>query len=385
MTENKLEFFYYINYLRALAILMVVFTHLNGLSAYLRPADFQFWGQINDIITAGKHGVSLFFVVSAYTLCRSLFLRSQESHSRLKYFIRRYFRIAPAYYLILLIIFFSVGEAIPDNFYLSSTLSWQSLLMHFSFLNGLTPAHINNFLGVEWSVAAEFLFYLLLPAYFFFILRQRRLFQALTLILTYFAAVVLACWLYLNLKTLTQLGGSFHTILIVRWCYFFIGSHFHEFTLGVVAWFILDYWKFTFNQFFVKILFYLMPLIYIVAAYAEVEYWSGYYSGLIQIGFWGLYFLLLLITFNQRPPKLNRFFNKIGELSFSIYLVHFPIFYYFSQIFYFEGISEIKILNAAIFIVTTLSATVACSFFLYHIVERFGINCGQRLTEFFDK
>src|SRR5437870_5372237 len=94
MTEERAskdpEFLPFIDVLRGIAILMVVVVHTSLSVPALSP-------KIRNVAAFGQMGVQLFFLVSAYTLARSLTLRSDESSGLARYFIRRWFRIAPLY------------------------------------------------------------------------------------------------------------------------------------------------------------------------------------------------------------------------------------------------------------------------------------------------
>ena len=84
----KLKF---IDSIRGVAILMVILVHtaqrISGL------------GVLASTITMyGQMGVQLFFIASAYTLCLSSQRRANETLPYIKFGIRRFFRIAPAYY-----------------------------------------------------------------------------------------------------------------------------------------------------------------------------------------------------------------------------------------------------------------------------------------------
>lgn len=81
----------YIDSLRGLAILAVLMVHCGqyGINKY---PDL-----IANIINTGGRGVQLFFVASAFTLFLSLARRSETVKSN--FYIRRFFRIAPMYYL----------------------------------------------------------------------------------------------------------------------------------------------------------------------------------------------------------------------------------------------------------------------------------------------
>ena len=76
----------YVDMLRGLAILAVLMVHCTqGLSAVglqHLPLNLEY------LMYAGKHGVALFFVVSSYTLMRSMNNRvNTEHHAIFKYFL----------------------------------------------------------------------------------------------------------------------------------------------------------------------------------------------------------------------------------------------------------------------------------------------------------
>jgi len=82
----------HIDSLRGIAILLVIFVH----TAQSVP-DMPRWAL--NITKYGQLGVQLFFVLSAITLIYSTQQREGESSHLKKYFIRRFFRIAPLYYV----------------------------------------------------------------------------------------------------------------------------------------------------------------------------------------------------------------------------------------------------------------------------------------------
>ena len=85
----------YIDALRGLAIIGVVISHcsLYG-SNILYPSFFS------SILANGARGVQLFYIASAFTLFLSLHNRYNKEEKAFKnFFIRRFFRIAPLYYI----------------------------------------------------------------------------------------------------------------------------------------------------------------------------------------------------------------------------------------------------------------------------------------------
>jgi peptidoglycan/LPS O-acetylase OafA/YrhL len=89
MSPAEVPKYDYIDALRGLAVLGVVSVHTTQL---VRPAS----AGLQTLASAGGSGVQLFYLASALTLFLSLDTRkSTERNSTLKFFIRRYFRIAP--------------------------------------------------------------------------------------------------------------------------------------------------------------------------------------------------------------------------------------------------------------------------------------------------
>src|SRR5688500_15882045 len=101
----------YIDALRGLAILAVVMVHAS------QYGSFDVHPILARIISEGGRGVQLFFLVSAFTLFLSYKNRSPlESHPTRNFFIRRFFRIAPMYYLG--IVYYLIQNGTGPNYWL---------------------------------------------------------------------------------------------------------------------------------------------------------------------------------------------------------------------------------------------------------------------------
>jgi peptidoglycan/LPS O-acetylase OafA/YrhL len=94
--------FKYIDALRGIAILLVMIVHT---SQYGEKSQNEFF---NSFFKFGAKGVQLFFLASAFTLFLSYNNRNREENKNVlrSFYIRRFFRIAPMYYIG--IIFFSL-------------------------------------------------------------------------------------------------------------------------------------------------------------------------------------------------------------------------------------------------------------------------------------
>lgn len=97
MNEKKANL-NYIDSLRGIAILMVVLVHT---TLNVRVTNQS----LNAIGLYGQMGVQLFFIASALTLCLSL-ERTIYTENWLGFFyLKRFFRIAPLYYLGIIVYF----------------------------------------------------------------------------------------------------------------------------------------------------------------------------------------------------------------------------------------------------------------------------------------
>lgn len=145
-----------IDALRGYAILLVMFVHAQQL---FNPASE--W--LARAASEGARGVQLFYIVSAYTLTRSLLHRMGQGGEGLwqAYAIRRFFRIAPLFYLIVLVNFLDLGLA--PRVWAPNGLTVAEVFSALVFVNAWIPNAITSVVDGGWSVAVEANFYLLLP------------------------------------------------------------------------------------------------------------------------------------------------------------------------------------------------------------------------------
>lgn len=153
--------FGYIDCLRGIAILMVIATHIKGVvpgCSALAIAATSF----------GRMGVQLFFLVSACTLYRSWQARSGEDRQTARFYIRRFFRIAPLYYFGIAL----YGASATFKYYISAgIIAWPvqydltGMLSNIALLHSFYLPANNNIVPGGWSIATEFLFYLIFPIF----------------------------------------------------------------------------------------------------------------------------------------------------------------------------------------------------------------------------
>ncbi len=147
---------------RAIACLIVIWFHI-----YRIPLDLHLWNPspfahpLRDaFLNFGKHGVTLFFVLSGFLLflpfARALLFAKTWPSIR-QFYTKRVWRILPAYYLslILIVLFLQRQYLQPQH--------WQELALFFTFFMDSSQATFKQLNAPFWTLAIEWQYYLLLP------------------------------------------------------------------------------------------------------------------------------------------------------------------------------------------------------------------------------
>ncbi len=164
----------YIDALRGYAILLVIAVHS---SQYFNDLPYA----VRTLADQGARGVQLFFVASAMTLCMSWQARNDGP---LPFYIRRFFRIAPMFYLSIPLFLWARG--FEPSIYAPDGIGWRHIAMAATFTHGFMPDTITSVVPGSWSIADEMMFYAILPLLMLGLDRVRFLTAAL--------AVMVAIW-----------------------------------------------------------------------------------------------------------------------------------------------------------------------------------------------
>lgn len=158
----------FINLFRALAAFWVLAAHA------------QIWGGYPWLsIPSAKLAVDLFMIVSGFLMVATTRGRLPDTRERVRFWTRRFFRIAPAFYCALALIVMGAGIFLPGLAQLQAmnpgqwraggqydaTLihySASNIAQHASFLSGLSPTPPESGLP-DWSLSLEMQFYALFP------------------------------------------------------------------------------------------------------------------------------------------------------------------------------------------------------------------------------
>ena len=140
--------------LRGMAILCVIGVH----TVQTFPTQFNCFDRILEL---GRFGVQLFFFVSALTMCYMWSLRNGEAHQVGKFYIRRFLRIAPLFWIA--IPAYLWFNRVDGNYWIHESISLHQIILTATFLHGFLPDSINSIVPGGWSIAVEMTFYLIFP------------------------------------------------------------------------------------------------------------------------------------------------------------------------------------------------------------------------------
>ncbi|MBD2570544.1 acyltransferase family protein [Anabaena lutea] len=355
----------HIDALRGIAVLLVILVHtndsVNGVSSPL--LYFSKYGQM---------GVQLFFIISAYTLCLSMERHQGEYLKLLNYAIRRYFRIAPLYYIAIFIYMLRSGVNIYIDsgiFTIDGKYNFINIATNLLFVHGLYPPANNNIVPGGWSIGTEMLFYMIFPFVYTLYRKIQRDKSILYLILP-------LIMLFINIIVQYVIGveptnGGF--------IYFSIINQLPVFLLGISL-FFLDK-----NQILKSFTYQLDIILFIfltaISMMLMFKFHIPYRDALIPF-ISGLSFIFLY-DFSSKKNFLNRqTLMNLGRVSFSVYIFHFLFAWDLSRTIYGYCKSFLPgdILLVMCFIITTI-LTYKIAVITENLIEKRGINLGKLLIE----
>jgi peptidoglycan/LPS O-acetylase OafA/YrhL len=367
---------------RAIAIVGVVAVHLS----------FQFPNlpkTVALVARMGQYGVQLFFVISAITIFMTLEAdraRFPEArHITLRFYIKRFFRIAPLYYAAIAIYGLISWGALHwgyDRAWVLGAHGPADILLNMLFLHALSPSAINNVVPGGWSIGVEMLFYLLAPLIFFFTMNRARLVFASVAVLAVSAGVM---WL------VGCNGAADCSVENNTYLYFWPPVQVPCFIVGMWAWFIFRPYlagtsSITRGGAWLSVA---MALAFaLVTAALGVWLAKGHEFAPFFAACGAVGFLLFACSRGGRGAGqlgrrlLRPFAMAIGRESYGIYLWHFictyATFHFLARAF---GRTNEE-MSLALFIVTT-AATLVVSYALSRVSDRliqaWAARCSRRL------
>jgi len=355
----------FIDALRGYAMLMVILVHS---SLFVAPVSRP----LEILMHFGVNGMQLFFIVSAWTLCMSWQARSVHEMSPVRnFFIRRFFRIAPMFYLA--IVFYVILYGFSPRYFAPNGIQWWFIPLTVLFSHGFHPETINSVVPGGWSIAIEVNFYLILP----FLLRR------ITTIKSSVYFFIFSMGIYVVTSPVFEylLAGGYppHQQYLIS--NFNFMNFFHQlpvFAIGIAAYLIYDHA--TFLKRILMIFNFLLILWLLLLMFLPSSSIFNQLSG--NNIFIAAVLALVAVTLRVFPLKIlvNKVIMFFGKISLSIYLTHFAVLHYFSQLgvdILFNGGDAASIL----YCLCVIAVTVPLAYVFYITVERWGISMGKRLID----
>jgi peptidoglycan/LPS O-acetylase OafA/YrhL len=245
-------------------------------------------------VFTGFFCISGFLITISYNRTDNLFL----------FFKKRIRRILPAYLLV--VITCAIGLSLVSSYsfqeYFKNPQFFKYLLANLTFLNFVEPCLPGVFAsnvmcavnGALWTIKIEIMFYLLIPIIMFFLNRIRQ--KHILLLGVYIFAVV-----YRNI--LLHAEGNY-TVMLARQ----LPGMLSYFACGIALYYYFNFFKKYKNIFFIiGLLLFILERIY-----SHYEIFTPFATSAI------IYYIAF--SFNW----LNKF-GKYGDISYGIYIFHFPI------------------------------------------------------------
>ena len=345
--------------IRSTAIIMVLLSHskLFFLSYVQDKANFISLGVF------GFYGVELFFVLSGFLIGQILLrdvINIPSAYSIISFYIRRWFRTLPAYYLVLIVfvIASNVFKPLPAmNFHPS----------YFLFMQNFSTRAL-DFFGVSWSLAIEEWFYFLTPLLFtVFLPKKHDKIQV--------ARLLISSIIILNLIRMVFIYYVNPTWNGIRQ---FVPLRFDSLLLGI----LLAHLKQISPHYYKKLNnLHVLGLVFFCLTGLAIFFISQLLSGTIDHSFFARtilftlisFFMTLCIPFFEQSNFVNKSiknitiircaFTSISLYSYTIYLIHLDVFIYFSKL-------STSIISSIIFLLISLIVTFFISVFIYKYYEK---------------
>lgn len=352
----------HIDQLRGIAILLVILVHVYQSQIHIK-------GMLALVLNFGIVGVQLFFLLSAYTLCMSMSARHENSSVR-NFYIRRFFRIAPLYYLGIFIYFLvsnipAVNLLGPLSHHENYTA--MNVIYNVLFIHGMVSEANNTIVPGGWSIGTEMIFYLIFPAIFVMYERIKniRLLISIPFFCLFIAHVFIALVHYFK-------GNEAFTNLFY---YYNILNQLPVFAVGITYYFLERAGMVTFSKAKTVIgFFFFFLLSFIVMFKLKTNISMGIFLASIS-------FCFLFKLFSDLKLSLP-LLTRIGQLSFSIYIFHFLFAYpLVSKLVNVLSVGVNSYLIYILSVIITVGLAMIVASVSERLIEKPGINAGKMLIK----
>ncbi|WP_312916343.1 acyltransferase family protein [Stutzerimonas kunmingensis] len=336
--------------LRGLAAIGVVFFHVLYLSGV----------PVHDVAKAvvGRFDffVRIFFVLSAFAISHAYYDRLSDLDSIRTFYVKRFLRIAPLFYAVLLFgVLYTVcmGRAAPPAF---------DILLSLSFLFQFVPGKQDGLVGGGWSIGVEWIFYALFPMMAALIKGWRS---------ALFASLLLCLIAVLGRSYFSHFVGG--ELRVFGLLYFL--SHAHYFMIGIMLFHLYKAFPHGISQRFTRTV---SGIAFVVTMVGTMLMFYLQRTVPEELFLSVAAFVLVYLAVSGLPVWVDNPLTRwFGLISYSIYLVQFPVIQMLGEVgvyrFIISGVGQgiaAYVWSSAV----TLGVVIAVSAVTYYGVEKPGQN-----------
>jgi|WetSurMetagenome_2_1015567.scaffolds.fasta_scaffold06840_2 peptidoglycan/LPS O-acetylase OafA/YrhL len=308
-----------LTFTRFLAAIPIVIYHF-GSELFPYNANAFFF-----IVKQANLGVSYFFVLSGFVMIIAYSGNGQSAINPGKYYLNRFARIYPVYFLALmmLVLYYIIRD---------KSFTFTAFAMNLFVVQSWFPSYPLTLNGPSWSLAVEFFFYLLFP-FLFNRIYTRYKFNKLIIPVVLFWIVSQTLLTLLNNSSFYK-GFPSHSHDLL---FYFPLMHLNEFLIGNLGGLFLIKYR---NKMITKTDIQILLLFVALIALLRFRLPFSYDNGLLAIVF--VPFIILLSANNG---FFTRVFTKkpfifLGEISYGIYILQVPVYYWLQGLLKFFGITQ---------------------------------------------
>lgn len=293
-TENKKIRFEFIDGLRGIAALFVILFHLNYAIRTHDPDAFNFY--IAELFNWGYLGIQIFFVLSGFVIAYSLRHAQFTPQFLLQFFIKRSIRLDPPYWIIILLtLVIAAGAHLTFKSDQDFPFTFLQTFYNLIYLPDLMQ--VTLILPVAWTLCIEFQFYVFFAVLSMWLQRWNIQKPNRCIIwgsLFLFSLLQNTPWAVLPTKPL---------FFIRFWYSFFLGC--------LVCWTMTHH---TSKKLFL--------IACVMVAFCSI--WTNTPHAIVSLG---IAILIYIVSEKNSLHTLlrGRFFQYMGSISYSLYLLHWII------------------------------------------------------------
>ncbi|MES0002674.1 acyltransferase [Mesorhizobium sp. M0051] len=350
--------------MRCYAAISIVLVHLIALPQLQVPSYLWF------VPAHFGNGVPLFYIVSAFGLFVGYSGRIGRRQELREFYLRRFLRIAPLFYFMMLIYIpfcrAMWGTTIPLSQFVSSAL----------FVFNFVPNHVTGFVMASWSIGVEMAFYAILPLLLFAITGLAR------------SVMFLAVAVFLAANWALAFQGTEGVLALFS--QFSLMAHLFYFAAGIAGYYVWLRLRLTSPQ-IGRVVFAasLLTIVGLICFASQIAAFFGTILG--QSGgsgvktAWAVTLASAVVGVSLYPQRwfVNPAAKLLGNASFSIYLWHPVVIVILDRLGLYRAIyasfdgASLPFLAS---VIATFVALIPVSLLSYRYIERPGMGLGARFS-----